>query len=90
MRSRENLLLPPPKGHDSWLSFAVHSLYASTRHLYHDFLWGNQPQWPEDVQRDDFEAAAQAELAEMRALQTVIGWIKRRTVRNRGGSQCRR
>ncbi len=52
--------LPPTKGYASWLDYALGAL--PTRELYHDHLCGNQAQWPNDVSRRDFEAAAKGKL----------------------------
>lgn len=71
-KAHAHLPLPPPKGYATWLDYAVQTLGMSTRGLYLDHLWGNQTQWPEDVERSDFEAAAEAELAEVRGLRAAV------------------
>lgn len=65
--------LPPPKGYATWLDYAV--INMSTRELDLDHMWGNQPQWPEDVERSDFEAAAEAELAEVRRTSAAVAAV---------------
>jgi hypothetical protein len=62
LRSKQPL--PPPKGYSSWLDYAVATL--ETRSLHNDHAWGNQPQWPEGIDREDFRRAAAAELTKLR------------------------
>lgn len=55
--------LLPPQGYDSWLHFAV--LNMPTRKIFHEHLWGRQPQWPDGITREDFVTAAKAELSKL-------------------------
>lgn len=55
--------LPPPRGYSSWLEHAVATL--DTRSLQNEHDWGNQPQWPEAVTREQMRAAAEAELQDL-------------------------
>ena len=55
--------LAPPKGHASWLDYAIETM--ETRELFLEVCWGESP-WPDGTQRDDMRQAAKDELEELR------------------------
>jgi len=56
--------LAPPPGFSCWLDYALATF--DTRELFLEHCANPESPWPADVQRSDFWAAAQAELAELR------------------------
>jgi hypothetical protein len=60
-KKESSRILPPPKSFSSWLAYAVTTM--DTRHLALDHQWGNQPQWPDDISREEFRIAAHSELS---------------------------
>ena len=58
--------LLPPSGYSSWLAYAVATL--DDRSLANDHDWGNQPQWPAHVTREEIRTAARAELRQIEGL----------------------
>lgn len=60
----EHPALPPPKGHSSWLDYAVASL--DVRSLVNEHGFGMQPQWPEETTSVKMRKAAREELRQLR------------------------